>query len=62
MTKEYDILFGVTHFYSGQDFYVAQKEKYGCALACVAMILGMSYEEIKRATIYKFTPINLVFV
>ena len=27
--------------------YVTQKDKYGCALACMAMIVGITYNEIK---------------
>lgn len=28
--------------------YIRQEDKYGCALACMAMILGISYKEIKN--------------
>jgi hypothetical protein len=29
--------------------YVAQKHEYGCSVACMAMITGLSYDEIERA-------------
>ena len=49
---------GVNHFYSGVDFYVSQLEKYGCAMACMAMILNVKYEDVKKLWDMKYGTIE----